>query len=124
MQKGWLAHYKNKYPGGKVEFSEDKLDVFNEDGDHCVALRRRGDGSVADCSEEYGCLDRHDLSPIPKNSRVFKLYIDGKVAPSEEAAERKKASAELLVGGKILSSEEYAKHGVEFDFKGNAIIPK
>lgn len=92
MWKSYLAHYKNKYPQCQVTFSDTAFDVYSvgEHGlMHLVSLSKNGAGQIVDVSEEHGCYEKHDLSPIPKESRVYKLYKDGKVGPSEEYKERK-----------------------------------
>ena len=84
------VHYKNKYPKCQVRFSDSSFDVFDQSGEHhLVAIRKNGAGQIVDVSEEHGCFEKHDLSPIPKESRRYKLYADGKVAPAEEYEERK-----------------------------------
>lgn len=103
--KSLIVHYRNKYPGGRVHSSESALDVFCAEGRHRVALRRDGNGNMVDVSEELGCEDRHDLAPIPKASRVFKLYADGRIGRDEDAEIQGreaagKAFADCHVGGK------------------------
>lgn len=122
--KSLLVHYKNKYPNGRVEISEDKLDAFCSDGVHRVALRRGGDGVIRDFGKELGAIDKHDLSPIPKNARVFKLYADGTVNLAEEAQERFGVAEEIQYQNKILSINEYKKAGLKFDDKENIILPE
>lgn len=109
--KSYAVHYRNKYPGGMVQLSESALDVYDKNGDHVVALRKDGAGMWVDKSEEFGCKDRHDLSPIPKASRVFKVR-DGKIALDEEAEDRIAAVAKgdlLVEGRKVMSEVELAK---------------
>jgi hypothetical protein len=86
--KSYICHYKNKYPSCQIKASEDSLDVYSEQGHHLVSLAKNGAGQIVDRSEEMGCFERHDLSPIPKDARCFKLYSDGKIAPAEEYQER------------------------------------
>lgn len=121
--KSWVVHYKNKYPGGHVNSSEDSLDVYDNEGSHVVALRKAGGGIWVDKSEELGAIDKHDLSPIPKNARVHKLYESGKIGLSEEAKVRHQESKSLVVAGKIHSISEYKNHGFEVDDKGNVKAP-
>lgn len=111
-QKSYYVHYRNKYPGGQVRASEDAVDVYDRYGNHAVALRKNGSGQWADHSEELGCKDRHDLSPIPKEVRAMKLYPNGKVGPAEEHAERAPKGEELALqhGGKVPSIEELDAH--------------
>jgi hypothetical protein len=121
--KSYLAHYRNKYPGGNVLASENAVDVYDLNGNYRVALRKDGQGQWRDVGHELGASDQHDLSPIPKNARVHKLYPDGRVGLSEEASERKSDAKKLTVDGKVLSVEQYTKKGIEFDGKQNAIFP-
>jgi hypothetical protein len=118
---GWLAHYKNKYPNGRVLSSDSALDVYNEEGEHVVALRKNGAGQWMCESEALGLADRHDLSPIPKDSRVHKV-VDGKLGYDEHAKERKE-KREHFRGecGKVLSVEELKKHGFKFD-EGHRVV--
>lgn len=95
MYKAAIAHYKNKYPKGKIFADETHLDVWDEDGNHAVSLRKDSFGRWVCRSSQHGCLDRHDLAPIPKDSRAWKLYIDGEIRPSEEYDERIKVGQEL-----------------------------
>ena len=108
MSQSYIAHYKNKYPKGQVKASDSSLDVWDRDGEHVVALRKDGAGQWKCVSKEVGARDEHDLSPIPKEARVHKLYKDGRIAPSEEAAERKEHASKLADehGGKIPSIDE------------------
>lgn len=121
--KTQAVHYKNKYPNGRVEFSEDKLDAYDDEGAHVVALRKGGNGLIVDMSQELGALDQHDLSPIPKNARVHKLHKNGNIGLAEEASERVIVSKQIVTGGKILSIEEYQKKGFKVDKDGNVELP-
>lgn len=134
-----VAHYKNKFPGGQVYSREDSLDVYDASGAHVVALRKTGAGQWSDESVRLGCagaaivkcdkhpsgekqVGGHDLSPIPKDARVWKHYSKkGErecIAPSEEAQDRAVASKELAKAGKILSIEEYKAEGWQFEPDG------
>lgn len=115
--KHLVVHYKNKYPDCHVDHSDDKLDVHGAEG-LLVSLRRDGSGMIVDKSAENGASDKHDLSPIPKDARVHKLYESGKMGLSEESEKRKLAVKKLHVDGKILSINEYKTLGYEFNDKG------
>lgn len=115
----FLAHYKNKYPKGRVDFSEDKLDAYDEKGNLRVSLRKGGNGQLMDVGSSVGALDAHDLDPIPKNTRAYKHHKDDSVAPSEEFAERLEIAEAVAVKGKVLSINEYEKAGFKLDDKGN-----
>ena len=116
--KAYAVHYKNKYPKALVEFSDEKLDVYAQDGDHLLALRKNGAGQVVDMSEEFGLAERHDLSPIPKDSRCWKLSADGKIVKDEKHEERSKAREAYMSGEKVLSCLELEKaKGMKFDDK-------
>ena len=119
--KHFAVHYMNKYPGATVMHNENQLDVLSSQGCH-VSLRRNGNGMIIDAGADCGAIDKHDVSPIPKDARVFKLYDDGSVKPSEEAPERKASAKKLAVEGKILSIEEYKKLGYKFSEKGEVIV--
>lgn len=118
MYKSAIAHYKNKYPGGSVRASESSLDVYCAEGIHRVSLQKNGAGQWVDVSDEVGCLDSHDLAPIPQNSRSYKLYADGKIKPSEEFAEREPVRLALAAHecggkGKVPSIDDLKKAGVK-----------
>lgn len=123
--KSLYVHYKNKYPGGRVVMSDGSLDVYSKSGEHVVALRKNGAGQVVCVSEELGLRDKHCLSPIPKDSRVFKAvsqeHKPSKIGKDEKADEREQLAEEFLCpvhGDKVLSCEELEKnHGFKFDEK-------
>lgn len=117
----YILHYKNKYPGGLVQSSASGLDVYDAAGNHCVALRRDGSGALVDQSAQLGCKDAHDLSPIPKDSRVFKLSKDGKIVEDEKAPARKTLREAFLKDGKILSCAEF---GLEHFDERQAVRPE
>lgn len=117
--KSLVLHYKNKYPNGRVSFTDSSLDVYSESGEHVVAMRKNGAGQMICVSEEYGLRDRHDLAPIPKDSRVHKL-VDGKIAHDEMAEERKKLRDQFICqkrGDVVLSCADLSKQGMSFDDK-------
>lgn len=119
--KSFLVHYKNKYPAGSVSLRGDALDVHDADGVHRVSLIMGGNGQIIDQGASVGAVDSHDLCPIPKNARAFKMYADGSVKLAEEGHERSKAAQAMAVDGKVLSIEEYKKQGATFDDKGNLV---
>lgn len=96
--KPWLVHYKNKFPGCQILSSANSFDVFAKNGAHLISIEKNGMGQWMDVSEEKACLSKHDLAPIPKNSRVWKLFRDGKIGLCEEAKER------ALIASKIISA--------------------
>lgn len=114
MLKSLVVHYKNKYPGADVSAYDDGLDVF-QGGEHKVAIRKSGAGQFVCVSEEMGCSDRHDLSPIPKDARVHKVDEKGRIALDEKSEERKKMRSDFIHGGKVLSCDELKAKGWEFD---------
>ena len=108
-----FLHYKNKYPGGKIEMSEDRLDVYDADGEHAVAVRKSGAGGMVDMSKELGAKHSHDMSPLPKDARLWKnCPKSGAVIKDEKFAERSKLMVEFLEDGKILSCEELQGDGL------------
>ena len=111
-----VAHYMNKYPRGQVISTDTSLDVF-VDGAHKVAMRKNGAGQFVCQSESLGCDDRHDLAPIPQNTRAMKCYVDG-IREAEEYAERAPiglALADLEIGGKgkVPSNAELRELGAQ-----------
>lgn len=103
--KSMHVHYLNKYPGGSVECSDDRLDAYDSKGRHCVALRRDGAGGLQDRSSEFGLPHCHDMSPIPKESRLYK-FKEGKIQPDEKFEERSKMVSDFVVDGRVLSCEQ------------------
>jgi hypothetical protein len=119
--ESWKVHYRNKFPGGRVQASENSLDVFDKNGEHVVALRKNGAGQWQDESEKEGLRERHDLAPIPRGSRVHKM-VDGKIGRDDKSAEREQSRSKFLCneGCKVLSMKELESKGFEFDSKGDA----
>jgi hypothetical protein len=122
--KSFKVHYMNKYPDAHITMSDDALDVYDADGEHRLAMRKNGAGQWVCVSEEMGASDAHDLSPLPKNARRFKLYSNGNIGKSEEYVERSQVAAKLMIENKVLSIKEYEKRGQTFDDKGNWQAPK
>lgn len=87
--KAYVVHLKNKYPDCIVRSTDSSLDVHAQDGTHVIALRTNAHGQMIDMHEEYGTEEKFDLSPIPKESRAFKLYANGMIGKSEEHEDRK-----------------------------------
>lgn len=73
MKSSYRAHYLNKYPGGRVHATEDSMDVYCAEGKHRVALRKDGAGMWGCVSEDHGCLDKHDLSPLPEEKCIHRV---------------------------------------------------
>lgn len=136
--KSWVVHYKNKYPDAKVMASDNSLDVHLKDGTHAVSVVKNGAGQWVDQSAEMGCRDRHDLAPIPKDSRVHKI-VEGKygvrrdssgkemdvlgpvIGFAEEAEERKVKREKFVKDGRVLSCDELKAHGFLFCEKQNLV---
>lgn len=137
--KSWVVHYKNKYPDSRVVASDNSLDVYLKDGTHAVSIVKNGAGQWADQSAEMGCRDRHDLAPIPKDSRVHKV-VEGVIGYRKEAStgaeipvmgpvigfddkaeERKAARQKFMHEGRVLSCDELKKHGFLFCDKQNVL---
>jgi hypothetical protein len=89
--KSLIVHYKNKYPDCQVSGDESRVDVFTATGKHLIAIRKNGAGQVYDASEELGCAERHDLSPIVKESRVNKLCVDGCIKLDEKQGQERQS---------------------------------
>jgi len=96
MQLGLQVHYKNKFPKCQVKASEETLDVYSPEGKHLVALRKNGAGQLVDHSKTLGCYEEHDLSPIKKDGRCYKLYAD-RIDLAEEYRERRDTVKEEIV---------------------------
>jgi hypothetical protein len=114
--KSWAVHYKNKYPGARVFASDDACDVYSADGEHLVAVRRAGHGGWVDVSEEMGCRDRHDLAPIPKEARIYKLQKNGCIG-LDEKADARKAWSKGIEGDRVWSLDEIEKMNAEAESK-------
>lgn len=111
--KSWKVHYLNKYPGGSVESSETSFKVYDGEGKLVIAMEKGGDGGWHDRSEENGLEGRHDLAPIPKDSRVHKV-VDGNIGKDDLAEERESLREEFVRGNKIASCAELKKEGFDF----------
>lgn len=118
--KSWAIHYKNKYPGAHVQVTEGAIDVYSGDGEHLIAIRKNGFGQWSDESEAFGCPERHDLSPIPRDARIYKEK-DGKIVFDELHEKRREKRQKFLDDGKILSIAELSKLGHRFDDKGDHV---
>lgn len=118
--KSLLVHYKNKYFGGEIRQGDDYLDVYDKDGRHCVALRKSGAGMMIDQSKELGCEHEHDLSPIPKDARLWKIK-DGKLAKDEQYDARLKQVEKFMEDGKVLSCEALEK-AEKFKFDSKQVV--
>lgn len=109
--QSWIVHYKNKFPGCLVQASGDSFDVYSGDV-HLLSVSKNGAGQWADQSEILGLPERHDLSPIPKDARVYKVK-DGKISLDEKSEERKELSKKFQdKAGKVYSCEELSKAGL------------
>lgn len=107
MVKPFIAHYRNKYPGGYVDSDGSSyLRAYDGKGNLRVVLCSAA-GSLQDRSKICGAPDSHDASPIPKDCRVYCDKQDGVELhkDSEARAEvAKKVSARF--GGRVPSIEE------------------
>jgi len=107
--KSYFVHYKNKY-GGMVHMTDSSLDVYNQEGEHCVALRKNGAGQIVDASKEFGCKESHDLAPIEKKFRAHKLFKDGSIGKDEEYLSRSEECKKAYKDhGKVYSESEWSK---------------
>lgn len=102
----YVAHLRNKYPHGHVDFREDSIDAFDAKGVHRVALRKNGAGQMVDVSKDLGLSDVFCLAPIPKEARVHK-FKDGKMGLDELAEERMPHALKLAENdGRVPSIKE------------------
>lgn len=126
--KSYTLHYRNKYPKGHVQATENAVDVYDHEGSHCVALRKNGAGQWVDESGAQGCLDKHDLAPIPKDSRLFKEEVKdgaatGRIIKDEKYDERTSKIDKFLDESDrfVMSCEDLKSKGFEFDEKQRCI---
>lgn len=99
-----LPHYANKYGLENVECTDSQLKAYRN-GRLSVLIEKDGAGNLQDRSEEFGLPDRHDLAPIPKDGRLYKMK-DGKLAKDELHDERKPKREALLKDGRLPSEAE------------------
>jgi hypothetical protein len=111
--KHLLAHYANKYGLENVECSDTSLRAYRN-GELALSLAKDGAGNLKDESEDLGLEDRHDLSPIPKDGRLYKFDKHGRLAKDEKYSERKELRKDYLKDGRLPSCEELAKDGWKF----------
>lgn len=107
MFKPFIAHYMNKYPGGSVDSDGSTyLRATDAKGKLRVSLVA-GAGSMVDNSKMVGASDCHNLSPIPKDCRVFCDGVDG-IHRHAHADQREKVAAKLaeMHEGRVPSVEE------------------
>jgi len=105
--KPYVAHYLNKYPGGSVDSDgETYLRAYDSEGKLRVVLALAA-GSVVDRSKMVGAKDCHDLSPIPKDTRVFCDLMHG-IERHREADAREEVARALAkkFEGRVPSVEE------------------
>ncbi len=116
-----VVHFKNKYPGSRIDHSEDHVTVYDQDGNLVVAVKRGGGGQLVDQSATLGAVDKYDLSPLPKNARIHKLSADGKICKDDKASERAPVAQWLADKyGKVPCIETLKKAG--FDFDGDSVV--
>lgn len=95
MDKSKLVHLKNKYPNCYVGVTGSCIEVIDANNNVIVSLAKNAHGEYADRKDEVGALHAFDLSPIPREARLFKLHKDGKVGKDESYEERKAKSQKL-----------------------------
>ena len=88
--KHLVVHFKNKFPECSVIANDKSLDVYSKNGLHLVHIEKNGFGIIVDKSKEYGCHESMDLSPIAKESRIYKLHANGEIGLDEEHEFRRK----------------------------------
>ena len=120
MNKSWIAHYMNIY-GGHCESDDNSFRAYDADGKLRVCVQKGGDGGWHDVSEQMGLADRHDLSPIPKDSRIYKVGKNGCIEKDELHEERAGMRDGFAKDGKVLSCEALKAEGLRFDEKQNVI---
>ena len=102
----YQVHYMNKYPKGKVEANESSLRAYSSKGLLLVALVL-ANGVWLDVSKQQGAAHGHDLSPIPKQARVWKLNKEGHVIKDERHKERERELSKFLADdGETVQSME------------------
>lgn len=109
--KSLLVHLKNKYPHCYVGATGSCIEVIDENDDLIVSLAKDAHGSYVDRQHEVGARDAFCLSPIPKETRAFKLDSKGIVKKDELYDERRPlALAFAREFGKVPSCSELVKH--------------
>lgn len=121
MLRSLFVHYRNKYPKARVMHSDQGLDVISSDNELLLALRKNGAGQVIDAQALMGARDAHDLSPLPKDARAYKLFKDGHIGQAEEYSSRVAFAAEIAVKDRVPSCEELSAAGWEFDDKQRVV---
>lgn len=82
MHHSARKHYQSKYPGGKVHANETSVNVYDKQGNHCVAVEKTGAGIWRDASAEYDCKHSHCMAPLSEVSH------EGKILSVKEAADK------------------------------------
>lgn len=112
--KSYIAHYMNKYPGGVVDSDgEMYLRAYDASGRLRVVLANAA-GSCVDRGAMSGAMDKHDLSPIPKDCRVWCDRVNG-LEQHQEAKARLEIAMEVAENfdGRVPSVEEIC--GADFN---------
>lgn len=108
--KSLKVHYLNKYPGCAVRSSDSSFDVYSKDGGHLISMSKNGAGQWLDRSEEEGCLEKHDLAPLPIDCLYYKLDREGKIVRHDDAELNESVRSEVVKKyGKVPSIEVLAK---------------
>jgi hypothetical protein len=123
MQRSFVVHYKNKYPNATIDHGDNHLRVVYAKGEVLVSIKRGGGGVILDCQKEDFARDPHDLSPIPKNARVYKLTGEHTIEKDELAAEREPIAKKLAeTYGKVPSLVECKTLKIEVDFQDKVVL--
>lgn len=123
MQKGFVVHYRNKYPTATINHDDNHLKVVSPKGEVLVSIKRGGGGVILDCQKEDFARDAHDLSPIPRNTRVYKLTGEHTIEKDELAEEREPVSKKLFeTYGKIPSIAECKNLKLDLDFRDQVVF--
>lgn len=118
MVKPFIAHYRNKYPGGYVDSDGAcYLRAYDAKGRLRVVLCAAA-GSLQDRSKIAGAMDVHCGAPIPKDTRVW-CDMPESVEKHREADARMKVAAMVAeqYDGRVPSVQEICQEDFQNSVK-------
>lgn len=114
----YVVHLMNKYPGCRIDSSENSLKVWDDKQELLCAVERNGYGQWQD-AKAYGARDEFSLDPIPVESRAWMLCKkDGCIKKHPDFEKRNAKGKELFkASGKVLGASEAEALKVEAPVK-------
>ena len=116
-----LVHLYNVFFMHVVQVVGDSIQVLERtSGKLLIFVGKNAHGQYVDMGEMYGAKMRLDMSPIPRDARVFKLGNAG-VIKDDQSEDRKKMREAFVKDGFVQSIAALKKQEWDFDDKGRVI---